>query len=164
MHLTTTLSLPTKSAQLPLHMHAYSSVADFIDVYIKIGKSSALECLELLCRGVISSFNEEYSHRPTVDDLMWLLAKEEERRFSGMIHSIYFMNLEVEELFIGWRGQITMGTFDLPSCLRRFSHMACGFDVLLLGWRGQTTTSICSTYHRCSLMCLKMKHLMWTLR
>jgi hypothetical protein len=56
-------------------MLVYSSVADSIDEYIKIGKSFVLECLELFYGGVISCFREEYSHRSSIDDLRWLLAK-----------------------------------------------------------------------------------------
>jgi hypothetical protein len=51
-------------------MFTYNSVVDFIDEYIKIGKqNSVLDSLEHYCRGVISCFNKEYSHRSTVDDV-----------------------------------------------------------------------------------------------
>jgi hypothetical protein len=55
-----------------LLMLAYDSVVESIDGYIKMGKSSALECLEHFSRGVISCFGVEYSHRPTIDNFMCL--------------------------------------------------------------------------------------------
>jgi hypothetical protein len=58
-----------------LRMFAYGSVTNSIDEYIKIGNSSLLECLELLCRGVIACCRVEYMHHPTADDLMHQLAK-----------------------------------------------------------------------------------------
>jgi hypothetical protein len=50
-------------------MLAYNNIVDSLDDYIKLGKSLVLECLKHLCRGVISYFGEEYSHRTTIDDL-----------------------------------------------------------------------------------------------
>jgi hypothetical protein len=35
-------------------MFVYHNIVDFIDGYIRIGRSFILECLELLCRGVVS--------------------------------------------------------------------------------------------------------------
>jgi hypothetical protein len=59
-------------------MHvAYGSIANSIDEYNKMEKRSFLECIELFYRSVISCFGEEYSHRPIVDDLSRLQAKEE---------------------------------------------------------------------------------------
>jgi hypothetical protein len=53
-------------------------------------KSSALKCLEHFCRGVISCFGEEYSRRPTIDDLRRLLGKGEERGLSNwMERTVY---------------------------------------------------------------------------
>jgi hypothetical protein len=66
-------------------MLAYSSIANSIDEYIKMEKSSFLECIELFCRSVVSFFGEQYSCRPTIYDLRGLLAKEEERGFPSMI-------------------------------------------------------------------------------
>jgi hypothetical protein len=38
-------------------MFAYHIVVDFIDEYIRIRKSFVLECLELLCRSVVSGLD-----------------------------------------------------------------------------------------------------------
>jgi hypothetical protein len=59
-------------------MLAYGSIANSIDEYIKIGKSSPLNYLEYFYKGVISCFGEEYSCCHTIDDLRRLLVKGEE--------------------------------------------------------------------------------------
>jgi hypothetical protein len=41
-------------------------VADAIDEYLKLGKSTALECLEYYCSSIIECFEDEFLHRPTV--------------------------------------------------------------------------------------------------
>lgn len=63
-----------------------------------------LECLKLICRGVISCFGEEYSRCPTVDDLRRLLAKGEERGFPGTIGSRCFMHQKWMNCPIEWSG------------------------------------------------------------
>jgi hypothetical protein len=60
---------PIKKCTVDLYMLAYNNIVDSLDDYIKLGKSLVLECLKHLCRGVISYFGEEYSHRTTIDDL-----------------------------------------------------------------------------------------------
>jgi hypothetical protein len=45
---------------------AYVMVADAIDEYLKLGKSTALECLEYYCSSIIECFEDEFLHRPTV--------------------------------------------------------------------------------------------------
>jgi hypothetical protein len=72
---------PTRIASY-LRMLAYGSIADSVYEYIKMRN------IKLLCRCVISCFGEEYCHRPTVDNLVWLLGKEEKRGYYGMIENI----------------------------------------------------------------------------
>jgi hypothetical protein len=54
-------------------------VADTIDEYLKLGKTTTLECLEYYCSGIIECFRDELLCRPIVVDTHRLLAKEEER-------------------------------------------------------------------------------------
>lgn len=88
MH-STAIVCPQPKMHAAIRMLAYDSVAESIDKYIKMRKSSVLEWLEHFCRDVISCFGEEYSHHPTINDLRQLLAKRGEYR----LHV-----LEVEEL------------------------------------------------------------------
>jgi hypothetical protein len=64
---------------------AYGMAAYTIDEYLKLGKSTALECLEYYCAGIIEYFGAEFLRRPTVVDTQCLLAKAEERGFLGML-------------------------------------------------------------------------------
>jgi hypothetical protein len=63
-----------------------------IDEYLKLGKSTVLECLEYYCVGIIECFRAELLCRPTVTDTYRLLGKVEERGFSGMLGSIVCMH------------------------------------------------------------------------
>jgi hypothetical protein len=65
---------------------------DTIDEYLKLGKSTALECLEYYCADIIKCFEIEFLHRPTVTDTQRLLAKVEEREFPSMLGSIDCMH------------------------------------------------------------------------
>jgi hypothetical protein len=71
---------------------AYDMTVDRIDEYLKLGKSTALECLEYYCSGIIECFGNEFLRRPTVADTQCLLAKSEERGFPGMLGSIDCMH------------------------------------------------------------------------
>ena len=58
---------------------AYGMAADTIDDYMKLGKSTALECLEYYCVCIIDCYGAEFLHWPTVADTQCLLATVEER-------------------------------------------------------------------------------------
>jgi hypothetical protein len=62
-----------------LRQLAYDMAADTIDEYLKLEKTTALECLEYYYSGIIECFEDEFLHRPTVVDTQCLLAKPEER-------------------------------------------------------------------------------------
>jgi hypothetical protein len=63
-----------------------------IDEYLKLGKTTALECLEYYCSSIIKYFGDELLCHPTVIDTQHLLAKVEERGFSGMLGRIDYMH------------------------------------------------------------------------
>jgi hypothetical protein len=65
---------------------------DTIDEYLKLEKSTALECLEYYYEGIIECFGAEFLHRPTVSNTQCLLAKAEEHGFSSMLRSIDCMH------------------------------------------------------------------------
>jgi hypothetical protein len=76
-----------------------------IDEYLKLGKTTTLECLEHYCSGIIECFGNEFLRCPTVADTQYLLAKIEERDFLGMLESIDYMHWHD----VGWQGQFTGG-------------------------------------------------------
>jgi hypothetical protein len=60
---------------------AYGMTADTIEDYMKLGKSTALECLEYYCANIIECFRTEFLRRSTVANTQRLLAKAEEHGF-----------------------------------------------------------------------------------
>jgi hypothetical protein len=65
---------------------------DTIDEYLKLGKSTVLECLEYYCSGIIECCGDEVLHRTTGADIQRLLAKAEEHEFLSMLASIDCMH------------------------------------------------------------------------
>jgi hypothetical protein len=60
----------------------YGMTADMINEYLKLEKSTNLECLEYYCADIIEYFGTEFLRHPTVTDAQCLLAKTEECDFS----------------------------------------------------------------------------------
>jgi hypothetical protein len=75
-----------------LRQLAYGMAVDTIDEYLKLGKTTALECLEYYCSDIIEYFGDEFLRCSTVADTQCLLAKAEERGFPGMLGSIDCMH------------------------------------------------------------------------
>jgi hypothetical protein len=75
-----------------LHQLAYGMATDTIDEYLKLRKTTTLECLEYYYSGIIECFGDEFLRRPTVADIQRLLAKTEERGVLGMLGNIDCMH------------------------------------------------------------------------
>jgi hypothetical protein len=75
-----------------LRQLAYGMAVDTIDEYLKLGKTTTLECLKYYCSGINECFGDEFLCRPTVADTQRLLAKAKERGFFGMLGSIDCMH------------------------------------------------------------------------
>ncbi|XP_039682912.1 uncharacterized protein [Medicago truncatula] len=56
-----------------MRMLAYGVAADAVDEYIKIGGTTALECLRRFCKGIIRLYEQVYLRAPTQDDLQRIL-------------------------------------------------------------------------------------------
>jgi hypothetical protein len=67
-------------------------ITDTIDEYLKLRKSTNLECLEYYYSSIIECFRAEFLRRVVITDTQRLLAKSEERRFFGMLGSIDCMH------------------------------------------------------------------------
>jgi hypothetical protein len=65
---------------------------DTINKYMKLGKTTTLECLEYYCSGIIKYFGDEFLRCPIVADTQRLLAKVEEYAFLDMLGSIDYMH------------------------------------------------------------------------
>jgi hypothetical protein len=86
-----------------LRQLAYGMAVYTIYEYLKLEKTTALECLEYYCSGIIECFGDEFLHRPTVADTQHLLAKAEERGFPGMLGSIDCMHWQCHNCLVGWQ-------------------------------------------------------------
>jgi hypothetical protein len=75
-----------------LRQLAYGIDTNTINKYLKLGKTTALECLKYYCLGIIEYFGDEFLCRHTVANTHCLLVNVEERGFPGMLWSIDCMH------------------------------------------------------------------------
>jgi hypothetical protein len=75
-----------------LHQLAYGMTIDTIYEYLKLGKTTALECLKCYCLDIIECFGDEFLRLPTITNTQCLLAKTEEHGFPSMLGSIDCMH------------------------------------------------------------------------
>jgi hypothetical protein len=71
---------------------AYGMTTDTIDEYLKLGKSTTLQCLEYYYSGIIECFGAEFLRRTTVVDTQHLSVKSEKREFPDMLGGIDCMH------------------------------------------------------------------------
>ncbi|XP_013585405.1 PREDICTED: uncharacterized protein LOC106294396 [Brassica oleracea var. oleracea] len=100
---------PLEKCTTAMQMLAYGVAADAVDEYIKIGGTTALECLRRFCKGIIQLYEQVYLRAPTQDDLQRILHVSEKRGFPGMIGSIDCMHWEWKNCPTAWEGQFTRG-------------------------------------------------------
>jgi hypothetical protein len=74
-----------------------------IDEYLKLEKSTTIECLEYYCSCIIECFRNEFLRRSTVTDTQRLLDKAEEHEFSDMLESIDCMHLQWHNCPVVWQ-------------------------------------------------------------
>ncbi|KAL6847238.1 hypothetical protein ACP4OV_023091 [Aristida adscensionis] len=106
---------PLQKCTAAMRMLAYGTPADALDEYLKIGKSTVLECLDKFARGVIEVFGGEYLRRHTREDLERILEVNESRGFPGMLGSIDCMHWHWDKCPLSWRGQFTRGDYGVPT-------------------------------------------------
>jgi hypothetical protein len=137
-----------------LHQLAYGMTIDTIDEYLKLGKTTALECLKCYCLDIIECFGDEFLRLPTITDTQRLLAKTEEHGFPSIYvreHRLYA--LAVAQLSDRLAGPIYKGASNiLPSSLKLLLLMTVESSMLFLESPVPTTTSVCLINLHCSLM------------
>ena len=79
---------PLQKCTIAMRMLAYVTPTNALDAYLRIGKCTALECLDKFARGVIEVFGGEYLRRPTREDLEHILQVNESCGFPRMLGSI----------------------------------------------------------------------------
>ncbi|XP_021762922.1 uncharacterized protein LOC110727651 [Chenopodium quinoa] len=83
---------------------AYGCSADQVDEYLKLGESTARECLAQFVDGVIAQFAIEYLRKPTLEDIQRFLREGEDRGFPGMMGNIDCMHWVWKNCPTGWKG------------------------------------------------------------
>ena len=87
-----------------LRMLAYGVSGDFIDEYVRIGETIALESLKKFVTAVIDVFSKKYLRKPNNEDIARLLAHDEHRGFL-MLGSIDCMHWKGKNCQIAWKVQ-----------------------------------------------------------
>ncbi|XP_057542524.1 uncharacterized protein LOC130820963 [Amaranthus tricolor] len=95
---------PLQKCTAAIRMLAYGCSADQVDEYLKLGESTARECLSQIVDGVIAQFATEYLRKPTPEDMQRLLREGEARNFPGMLGSIDCMHWVWKNCPAGWKG------------------------------------------------------------
>ena len=80
------------------------------DEYLHIGETTARDCLQHFCQGVIEIFGEQYLRKPTPQDCEDLMQMHEDvHGFNGMLGSIDCMHWEWKNCPTTWKGFYTTG-------------------------------------------------------
>ncbi|KAK9994607.1 hypothetical protein SO802_024310 [Lithocarpus litseifolius] len=88
-----------------LRMLAYGMAADFMDEYVRIGESTAIESLKKFVKAVVDIFSKEYLRSPNNKYIARFLANRERRGFSRMLGSIDCMHWKWKNCPTAWKGQ-----------------------------------------------------------
>jgi hypothetical protein len=100
-----------------IRMLAYGSPVDAIDEYVRIGETTAVECLERFVQGVLDIFGENYLRRPNNEDIERLIQMGEARCFLGMLGSINCMHWEWKNCPVALQGQCFRGDHSKPTII-----------------------------------------------
>ena len=84
-------------------MLTYGIAADCVDKYLKIGVSTAMECMKKCALGVAKVFGKEYLRKPNQADVDRLLQVAEAHDILGMLGSINCMHWEWKNCPTAWR-------------------------------------------------------------
>ena len=86
-------------------MLAYGVTTDFMDEYVWIGESTAIESMKKFVQAVVDIFSKEYLRSPNNKDIAILLVNGERRGFPGMLGSIDCMHWKWKNCPTAWKGQ-----------------------------------------------------------
>ncbi|KAK3193835.1 hypothetical protein Dsin_025145 [Dipteronia sinensis] len=89
---------PLQEMMAVVRMLAYGCPADFLDEYVQIGESTAIESLKHFCDVVIRVFETQYLRKPNTNDIARLLKEGEDRGFPGMLGSLDYRSPLFDDL------------------------------------------------------------------
>ncbi|KAK2662814.1 hypothetical protein Ddye_001388 [Dipteronia dyeriana] len=75
-----------------VRMLAYGCPIYFLDEYVQIGESVAIESLKHFFDVVIRAFETQYLRKPNTNDIARLLKEREDRGFPEMLGSLDYMH------------------------------------------------------------------------
>jgi hypothetical protein len=84
---------------------AYSTSADSMDKYVRIGEMTALQTLKFFVTHIIEIYGSEYLRPPNRNELKFILQENEDCGFPGCIGSIDGMHCAWKNCPTGWAGQ-----------------------------------------------------------
>ena len=90
----------------------YGTSSDGMDDYLKMGKSTAHECLQNFTAGIIELYGKRYLRRPTYDDIIRLYAEHDSRH----------MILDMVSQHVGKRRLYALGLVQMPCCMAQTVH------------------------------------------
>jgi hypothetical protein len=109
---------PRQKVTCAIRQLAYGASADQCDEYIRIGESTANECLHKFCRSIVEVYSEVYLRRPTQIDVNRIVAFHKEKHgFPGMLGSIDCMHWAWRNCPTAWKGQFTRGDHGYPTIM-----------------------------------------------
>ncbi|CAM8991539.1 unnamed protein product [Rhodiola kirilowii] len=88
---------------------AYGVSVDAVDDYVRIGETTAIECVKKFASDVITIFESEYLRKPNSDDIQRLVQMGEARGFPGMMGSIDCMHWQWKNCPKAWKGMFMSG-------------------------------------------------------
>ena len=94
-----------QKATAAIRQLAYGFAADQVDEYVRIGETTAIECLKRFCVAVVDIYEERYLREPNEEDVRRLLAVNTKRGFPGMLGSLDCMHWQWKNCPSGWVGQ-----------------------------------------------------------
>uniref|UniRef100_A0A0D2ZQI5 No apical meristem-associated C-terminal domain-containing protein n=1 Tax=Brassica oleracea var. oleracea TaxID=109376 RepID=A0A0D2ZQI5_BRAOL len=101
---------PIQKCTAAIRVLAYSSAADTVEEYLRLGETTTRLCVENFVEGIIYLFGDEYLRRPTPTDLQRLLDVGEHHGFPRIIGSIDCMHWEWKNCPTAWKGQYSRGS------------------------------------------------------
>ncbi|XP_057779446.1 uncharacterized protein LOC130998026 [Salvia miltiorrhiza] len=109
---------PIQKCTAAVRQLAYGTAADCCDEYLRIGETTALECLKKFCKAVVRIFGGTYLRRPTTADVQRIIAMHEARHgFPGMLGSPYCMHWGWKNCPVAWHGAYTRGDQGEPTII-----------------------------------------------
>uniref|UniRef100_A0A453Q3L7 Uncharacterized protein n=1 Tax=Aegilops tauschii subsp. strangulata TaxID=200361 RepID=A0A453Q3L7_AEGTS len=108
---------PLQKCTAAIRQLAYGTPADSLDEYLKISKTTAIDCLKNFVQRVIDTYDVEYLRSPNTEDTKCLLRIGEGCGFPGMLGSLDCKHRRWEKCPIAWKGQFTPGDKGWPSLI-----------------------------------------------